>query len=235
MTKLHSFHLSQPFHKRTGLLESAKDFSECYRGEHNSLILAHVKPEHVRINDNAFWSVAKDDARVGLIVFIIRNNVLARAVSSYELNKRKRKGYRPPEILKGDTYKSIELIASKFDSNVKMALETGIPTMSFNFKDVVKDTCQASQQIMNRMQEIPWFETKKTKLHLNQTKCKIITSHTNTSHRQQSLEGRIGKDLATNVRTSLEGTPYEWMLNLSLPYPQSGQGYATPYSSIVAL
>ena len=48
----------------------------------------------------------------------------------------------------------------------------------------------------------------------NQQQCQERNGHTDKSHHERTLTGRVGATAAANLRSQLLGTEYEWMLDL---------------------
>ena len=55
--------------------------------------------------------------------------------------------------------------------------------------------------------------------HLPHAACKISHAMGAVSHRELSLEQRVGPDAARLIRKNMEGSEYEWMLDLSREVP----------------
>eukprot|EP00614_Pseudopedinella_elastica_P009628 CAMPEP_0172606686 /NCGR_PEP_ID=MMETSP1068-20121228/26893_1 /TAXON_ID=35684 /ORGANISM="Pseudopedinella elastica, Strain CCMP716" /LENGTH=206 /DNA_ID=CAMNT_0013409483 /DNA_START=600 /DNA_END=1220 /DNA_ORIENTATION=+ len=101
----------------------------------------------------------------------------------------------------GGLLATFEKVVKRQNRALAAAMANHFKIVSINFNDIVQDLCGTSRRIA--------YEASCPVFH-----CRKEVSHTQTSHRKRTLDGRIGPEAAGAVRIQLTGTPYEWMLDL---------------------
>lgn len=110
--------------------------------------------------------------------------------------------------------------AHEFINGTQAALQAGFPVAFMDMGQYVgKMLCPAVKSVFQQMrtissgmasathQQVPECFTKKFK-------CKTRILQMGSSHPHWNLDARVGVEAATAVRKQLEGTEFEWMLNL---------------------
>lgn len=93
-----------------------------------------------------------------------------------------------------------------------------------SFENVTSGLCEAVQSTLRRA-----YQATQNNAIKHPESCKLKVGHTATSHRERTLEERVGKTAAKVIRTQLIGTPYEWMLDLkAVHWPQGKMPWDIP-------
>eukprot|EP00435_Cladocopium_sp_Y103_P016715 s832_g4.t1 len=185
--------------------------------------LTHVKPYHLVTVDSDlrtphdFFNAAYE-AGYRIVVASFRENQLARDVSSYRNDynwfnvsrasalaggidnwARRRLEMDQPNRSLIERYED----ARKFyNLGVTAAKELGFTVVACNFADMVVDMCECVRLAL------------KTLPDQNASKCNELEIHEGGASRNDTLESSIPATVAAEIRKSLLGTKYEWMLDL---------------------
>jgi hypothetical protein len=84
-----------------------------------------------------------------LIILVRRHNVLAREVSSFELQKK-----RHDEKFGRNILKLIKDAGVAFETNARLAALEGLTILDFDFIDVVTDLCNVTNKVKQAMREM---------------------------------------------------------------------------------
>mmetsp|Transcript_29976 Transcript_29976/g.91778 ORF Transcript_29976/g.91778 Transcript_29976/m.91778 type:complete len:285 (-) Transcript_29976:57-911(-) len=174
----------------------------------------HVKPYHIHnsplANQTTFFAAARD-AGFTVVAASYRENALARAVSSYELNVLSWTK-SPPDKKARQTFCTGKLTESfqkdrlEYESGIRAARSTpGLQLIELSFTDVTVDLCESTHRTLSLISQ-----------PLGRRPCKVFYSqHTKTSHHQASLAERIGPDAAACVERDLRNhSKFAWMLDV---------------------
>lgn len=197
-----------------GLKPSEANLKRCYdskRGKGGAYI--HVKPEHITFigsrssdapqghltNPEQFFNAAR---KVGFTTVItsFRDNQLARSVSSYEMKRRSPMDARRTWI-ENDLKEHFKSQVLLFNRGVLAAKQNNFTMLAITFNEIVGDLCGTVEKVVKFAQ-------------CTRFKCRQGIGHTDKSHHDRSLAGRIGEEAAASVVKQLKGSAYEWMLDL---------------------
>ena len=204
-----------------GKLPDAASLQRCFeKYRDRGGVYIHVKPEHITLDEKQsrgnrrvikspeeFFSAAKS---IGFRIVAVgwRDNQLAREISSFEMFAGKpgtpqqkfdaeaRKHFTNRNMVKFFGFKTM-----LFNRGVIAARKNGLKIVPMSFNDIVKDVCGTSRRVAEAA-SCPKF------------RCHIENGHTDKSHHDRGLEGRVGKAAADHLVQELTGTAYEWMLDL---------------------
>lgn len=203
----------------------------------------HLKPSHLRGNSSELQTTpefvaAADQAGWRLMVVVYRRNSLARFVSSWELTH-----YRHTTNLKRrhSTQHSFTGMIRTFeeqDRSLLVGIEAALATpgwrvLALDFLDVTQKLCRSSGAVRQELRELGH-----TWLHPyvpgEEENCRTHVGHTKTSHSEEPLAKRLGSERAANmIRAQLNGTVYEWMLDLKREVPPPEYVEQMPYMRLV--
>ena len=183
-------------------------------------VYIHVKPEHILVgrrfgqryltSPEAFFTAARA-AGIQLVVISFRDNQLAREVSSFEMKQRK-PGTPKFERNARERFIDVNMTDSfrkkveDYNRAVRAAKAANFPRgiLHITFNEIVHDVCGTTKKVLRRA--CPRAD--------NQQQCQERNGHTDKSHHERTLTGRVGATAAANLRSQLLGTEYEWMLDL---------------------
>jgi hypothetical protein len=197
-----------------GLKPTFSNLKSCYESKiSKGGAYVHVKPEHITfkgsqetkapsshlVNPEQFFNAAK---KIGFstVITSFRDNQLARSVSSYEMKKRSEEEARRSwiDIDLKEHFKSQVLL---FNRGVIAAKQNNFTMLAITFNEIVADLCGTANKV-SQFAKCSKFQ------------CKVGIGHTDKSHHDRTLAGRIGAEAAASVLKQLTNTPYEWMLDL---------------------
>ena len=168
--------------------------------------LLHVKPEHLKeVNPRLFFQMAKQ-AGFRQILTTYRDNVLARDVSSYELGRADdHGGYEANQISWDNWFHYLRQRTTQYNRAYVAAKQNDFDIHFYAFDELLRDSCSSLKQMVQKMGCAgPSFNCGN-----------IVSKHTETSHRNVSLENRLPARDTRSLRKQLSGTNAEWMLDLS--------------------
>jgi hypothetical protein len=117
---------------------------------------------------------------------------------------------------------------------IEAALATpGWRVLALDFLDVTQKLCRSSGAVRQELRELGH-----TWLHPyvpgEEENCRTHVGHTKTSHSEEPLAKRLGSERAANmIRAQLNGTVYEWMLDLKREVPPPEYVEQMPYMRLV--
>lgn len=197
---------------------------------HRSQRLTHVKPYHLVTVDSDlrtphdFFNAAYE-AGYRIVVASFRENQLARDVSSYKndwqfINVSRAiaaaggiENWARHRLEMDQANRSLieryEADRKFYNLGVKAAKELGFTVVACNFADMVVDMCQC---VRLALQTLP---------DQNASKCSELEVHEGGASRNDTLESSVPPTVAAEIRKSLLGTKYEWMLDLeAMDWPE---------------
>jgi hypothetical protein len=200
-----------------GRIPQASTLKSCYdRHVGKGGVYIHVKPEHIMLGSKykghgylmtpgEFFHAAK---KIGfyLVVTSFRDNQLAREISSFEMfaGSRGSSSFNSKAraiFVKQNLTKVFEDKVRLFNRAVVAARHNGFQMVSITFLDIVTDLCKTSEVITDKA-NCPAFH------------CHKESGHTDQSHHDRSMSGRVGSEAGYWIKKQLTATPYEWMLDL---------------------
>jgi hypothetical protein len=184
----------------------------------------HVKPEHIQGRDTKgkirvlntpddFFATAKE---VGFVAVVLnfRDNQLARQISSFEMSHGVGEEFGPgtPNFLtdasqsfvEPDMVGVFEEQARLYNNAVLGARHSGLHIEHLSFYNVTHDICIAARVVAQTSARCPKF------------KCVEDVRNFKAAAHARTLVERVGTAAAASLVAQLTGTPYAWMLDLSV-------------------
>lgn len=218
-------HGIKEYYKRGAGTISRESMNACMeRHGKNGGVFIHVKPWHIINPRGASWVTPEwffDTAhKLGFtqVITSFRDNQLAREVSSFEQSLVKGKRNMSPNSKSfGSSHlvDDFEQSVKDFNRCIHAIQAVNLTIHSLDFDMIIHGVCPSAKAIVNAT-----IDTVKHRFgsrgcaipHLDT--CDEFVGHTDKSHRNRDLSGRIGEANAEKVTNQLKGTPYEWMLQL---------------------
>jgi hypothetical protein len=196
-----------------GIQPSAGKLKNCY-DEHKGHggVWIHVKPEHIHLDHSSGASLktpeeffeAAHEAGFKVVATSFRDNQLAREISSFEMK------VGPSDSLIeqiNQQQANVQLVAffemkiQEFNRGVQAAKTSRMAIVPITFSEIVEDVCGTGERVA-------------AAAGCAEFTCSEFDGHTDQSHHDRTLAGRVGNATAALIVKQLTGTPYEWMLDL---------------------
>jgi hypothetical protein len=207
---------------KRGLFLSTLSLRRCIEKKQ---LFTHVKPMHLVANQSALKTPAAFfmgawDAGFRTVISSFRTNQLATAVSSYELKNKKQSHRTFDGAEQNKLINKFKAQWHSYRNGVVAATALGYVVVELNFTQVTTQLCESVNLVLDAM--LAHHAATGYRDKTAPTRCTTASisaanhnKHMHSSHHNALLWQRIGKINAKLVTDQLQGSDYEWMLNLS--------------------